>query len=92
LLRKPQDRLAFACQRVAQALGTASGHVLVQYSDNRDWVESTVAPRLRLAAPAAEVVLGPLSLTTGVHTGPGTWAVAVLPESAARADGENSCG
>lgn len=76
LLRTSKDRLAFASQRVAQA---APGYVLVQYTDNRDWVESTVAPRLRQAAPGAEVALGPLSLTTGVHTGPGTWAVAVLP-------------
>ena len=29
----------------------------------------------------AESVAGPLSLTTGAHTGPGTWAVAMLPDA-----------
>jgi hypothetical protein len=83
LLRKPADRLAFACERATRALAASAGrgYVLVEYTDNRGWVESTVQPRLHATAPAAEIALGPLSLTTGVHTGPGTWAVAILPEA-----------
>jgi DegV family protein with EDD domain len=81
LLRKPGDRLTFACAKVAGALGPGSqgGYLLVQHTDNREWVAATALPRLRAVAPAAEIELGPLSLTTGVHTGPGTWAVAMLP-------------
>jgi len=86
LVRKRQDRLAYACAQVrrafaggARAGGARAGYVLAEYTDNRAWVESTVLPRLREAAPEAEIGVGPLSLTTGAHTGPGTWAVAVLP-------------
>jgi fatty acid-binding protein DegV len=83
LLRKPGDRLALACKQVRQAFaqGVGRGHILAQYTDNRDWVESRVVPRLREVAPAADIALGPLSITTGAHTGPGTWAVAMLPEA-----------
>jgi uncharacterized protein len=83
LLRKPGDRLAFACERAKAALAKAGGHgyILVEFTDNRAWVEEMVLPRLHEVAPAAEIELGPLSLTTGAHTGPGTWAVAMLPEA-----------
>jgi len=40
-------------------------------------------PRLRQAAPEAEIAVGPLSVTTGAHTGPGTWAVAMVPDPSA---------
>jgi uncharacterized protein len=82
LLRKAGDRVAFACKQVQRAFGTRArgGYILVEHTDNHDWVESTVLPRLREVAPSAEIALGPLSLTTGTHTGPGTWAVAMLPD------------
>lgn len=85
LLRKPrpEDKLAFACARVRRAFAASSGrgYLLLQFSDNRAWVESVAAPRLREVVPRAELGLGPLSLTTGAHTGPGTWALALLPEA-----------
>jgi len=83
LLRKPEDRLAFACQQVKRAFATGSrrGYILAEYTDNRAWVEGILLSRLREAAPEAESVAGPLSLTTGAHTGPGTWAVAMLPDA-----------
>jgi DegV family protein with EDD domain len=84
MLRKPEDRLAFACERAARAFaaGSRRGYLLAEYTDNRAWVEQTLLPRLCQAAPEAEIAVGPLSLTTGAHTGPGTWAVAMLPEQA----------
>ncbi|MBL7172514.1 MAG: hypothetical protein ISS68_06725 [Desulfobacteraceae bacterium] len=36
--------------------------------------------------PFAEVKLQPLSLTSGAHMGPGTWAVAFLPGDDERID------
>jgi DegV family protein with EDD domain len=83
LLRKPEDRLSFAGQQVKRAFATGSrrGYLLAEYTDNRAWVEGILLPRLRAAAPEAELAAGPLSLTTGAHTGPGTWAVAMLPDS-----------
>ena len=82
LLRKREDKVAFACERAAQVLGAAGamGYLLAEYTDNRAWVVEHVLPRLRAAAPAAEIAVGALSLTTGAHTGPGTWAIAMLPE------------
>lgn len=81
LLRKTEDRVAYACERVRQAFAPSggSGYLLVEFTDNRAWLETHVVPRLRAAAPLAELALGPLSLTTGAHTGPGTWAIAMLP-------------
>jgi hypothetical protein len=86
MLRKPEDRVTFACERVARAfsVGSHRGYVLAEYTDNRTWVEETLLPRLRLAAPEAEIAVGPLSLTTGAHTGPGTWAIAILPDPPAQ--------
>jgi hypothetical protein len=82
LLRSLLDKLAFACERSQQALlpSRGRGYVLLQFTDNRAWVESTLLPRICAAVPDAQVAIGPLSLTTGTHTGPGTWAVAILPE------------
>ncbi len=81
LLRKQEDKVAYACERARQALSASAGkgYLLLQFTDNRAWVEGEVAPRLRHELPSAEIGLGPLSLTTGAHTGPGTWAVATLP-------------
>jgi uncharacterized protein len=83
LLRKPEDRVAYACERAKQvfAASEGKGYLLVEFTDNRAWLETHVVPRLREAAPQAELAMGPLSLTTGAHTGPGTWAIAMLPTS-----------
>ena len=86
LLRKPEERVAFAVAQVQRAFcsGSGRGYLLAEYSDNRAWVEEILLPRLRGAAPEAKMTAGPLSLTTGAHTGPGTWAIAMLPERPAQ--------
>jgi hypothetical protein len=82
LLRKPEARLDFACERVKKGFaGSSPGYVLIEHTDNRRWIEREVLPRLKEVAPKATIEIGPLSLTTGVHTGPGTWAVAFLPDA-----------
>jgi uncharacterized protein len=83
LLRKPEDKIAYACDRARQALASSggAGYLLLQFTDNRAWLEKDVVPRLRATVPNAELALGPLSLTTGAHTGPGTWAIAMLPDA-----------
>jgi len=82
MLRKPSDRVDFACDKTTRAFaaGSRRGYLLAEYTDNRAWVEATLLPRLRQAAPQADIAIGPLSLTTGAHTGPGTWAIALLPD------------
>ena len=55
---------------------------MIEYTDNRQWVADAVQPRIQNAFPNAECLLQPMSLTAGVHMGPGTWAVAYLPGEA----------
>ncbi len=55
--------------------------IMVEYSDNRQWVEDNVKTKIQLIYPLTEIILQPLSLTSGVHMGPGTWAVAFMTEN-----------
>jgi hypothetical protein len=52
---------------------------MVEYSDNQSWVEG-FAGQVQALYPQARVIIHPLSLTSGAHMGPGTWAVAFLPD------------
>ena len=54
--------------------------VLLQYSDNEDWLQQEVLPLVQELLPSSEILLLPLSLTSGVHMGPGTWALAACPQ------------
>ena len=58
----------------------SSPFIMLEYSDNYDWVNETVKKEIQTRYPSAEIILQPLSLTSGVHMGPGTWAIAFLPE------------
>jgi len=51
---------------------------MLEYSDNKNWVNGTVKKTLAERYPQAEIILQPLSLTSGVHMGPGTWGIAFL--------------
>jgi uncharacterized protein len=73
-----KGQLAFALEKLAaRKTGTASLVILLQHTDNEDWVRETVLPQVRKIAPGAEILLTPLSLTSGVHMGPGTWSMAL---------------
>jgi len=77
VVRNAEAQLDFAKKRLG-----ASNHkesallVLLQYTDNREWLEGVVEPQIREEVPKAEILLVPLSLTSGVHMGPGTWSIA----------------
>ena len=73
-------QLKFALDKLERAFDKKSTpFIMLEYSDNRDWVNETVKKEIRARYPSAEIILQPLSLTSGVHMGPGTWAVAYLP-------------
>jgi DegV family protein with EDD domain len=75
------EQLEFALQHLKMDLAEAVAPiVLVAYTDNREWVEAKAAEAIAKQFPEVEIILQPLSLTTGTHTGPGTWAVAVHPD------------
>jgi len=50
---------------------------MLEYSDNRDLVAG-LQEKIGRLYPRADIVLQPLSLTSGAHMGPGTWGVAFL--------------
>jgi hypothetical protein len=71
-----QGQLAMALEKLRQGAPGVAPVIMLQYSDNEKWVTETVLPEVRQLAPKAEILLVPLSLTSGVHMGPGTWAMA----------------
>ncbi len=83
VVKNRREQLAFALDRLADRAGNGSAlFVLLQYSDNREWLQETVAAQMRSRLPEAEIQLVPLSLTSGVHMGPGTWAIAFAEKEA----------
>jgi DegV family protein with EDD domain len=72
-----------AGRRPGQKPGAAQGKgdralIMIEYTDNLDWVAKKVQPEVERFCPEAEIILHPMSLTSGAHMGPGTWGVAFL--------------
>jgi uncharacterized protein len=77
VVRSTAGQLAFAMDKLQEKYNNSAAPVIMlQYSDNRDWVVAHVQPQITSLLPEAEVLLTPLSLTSGVHMGPGTWSMA----------------
>ncbi len=80
VVRNTEDQIKMALTRLEASLTKdAKALIMLEYSDNYDFVNSTVQPLITAAYPQAEIIIHPLSLTSGAHMGPGTWAVAFLP-------------
>lgn len=87
VLRSRSDQLQFALERLEKAFSPDSrAFILLQYTDNRSWVNTEVLQKIQGLYPSAEIKLQPLSLTSGVHMGPGTWAIAFIPDNTTLAD------
>jgi Uncharacterized protein conserved in bacteria len=81
VVRNQEEQLKMAEERLAMSLRNDSpALIMLEYSDNYDWVNETVKKMLEERYPQTEIILQPLSLTSGAHMGPGTWAVAFLPQ------------
>jgi DegV family protein with EDD domain len=79
-VKNQAEQLKFALKKLAESFtGDSTPLIMLEHSDNRDWVNDTVKKEIQARYPSAEIILQPLSLTSGVHMGPGTWAVAFLP-------------
>lgn len=90
-VRNSDGQIRYAVNRLERKFGkTESPRILLEYSDNRTWVAASVVPHIRRACPRADVSLVPLSLTSGVHMGPGTWGMAFLPEDLTQRDRDES--
>lgn len=82
-VKNQEGQLEFALRRLEESLDHASAPlIMLEYSDNFAWVADTPKREIERLYPSAEILLRPLSLTSGVHMGPGTWAMAFLPELA----------
>lgn len=80
-VKNRDGQLKFALKKLEESFETnASPFIMLEYSDNRAWVNDTVKKKIEKLYPSSEILLQPLSLTSGVHMGPGTWALAFLPE------------
>jgi DegV family protein with EDD domain len=81
VVRNQEDQIKMACERLSASLTKETkALIMLEYSDNHDLVQDTVKPLITEFFPQAEIMIQPLSLTSGAHMGPGTWAVAFLPE------------
>ena len=81
-VRSHKGQVRFALEQLEMALPADSAPlVMLEYSDNKSWVEDTVKPEVVHHYPEAELILQPLSLTSGAHMGPGTWAVAFMAKA-----------
>ncbi|MBI5556869.1 MAG: DegV family EDD domain-containing protein [Deltaproteobacteria bacterium] len=77
VVRSRKGQLAFALERLRKEFAlSAAPVIMLQYSDNEQWVAETMQPKVRELLPRAEILLTALSLTSGVHMGPGTWSLA----------------
>ncbi len=74
VLRSREAQLEYVFEKLD---GATDPLLLLQYTDNKQWLSEDVAALFRRNLPGAEILLLPLSLTSGVHMGPGTWSVAV---------------
>ncbi len=81
VVRNQADQMKMAQEKLAASLQKDfRAFIMLEYSDNFDWVDKTVKKLILQLYPQAEIILQPLSLTSGAHMGPGTWAVAFLLE------------
>jgi DegV family protein with EDD domain len=80
VVRNREEQLRFALEALERSLQPeVNARIMLEYSDNKSWVEEVRNDVVR-RYPNAQIVLHPLSLTSGAHMGPGTWALAFLPE------------
>jgi uncharacterized protein len=81
VVRSTRDQVKFAFRQLGQTLPKGrKATLLLEYSDNLDWLEKEIKPELERRFPQVEVNLQLLSLTSAAHMGPGSWGVAFLPE------------
>lgn len=79
VFRDRRDQVKHAFDRMAEGLDADRPSVIMlQHTDNRAWLESELAPRVRERFPQAFVFVQQVSLTSAAHMGPGTWGYAFL--------------
>ncbi|MFH1131202.1 MAG: DegV family protein, partial [Pseudomonadota bacterium] len=78
VVHNQKEQISFALEKITQMNDPQL--IMLEYSDNKPWVQESVLSKFKECFPRAEIILQPISLTSGAHMGPGTWAVATLPK------------
>jgi uncharacterized protein len=80
-VRKASEQAPFAVRYLKQRYpSNARLAILLQFSDNEQRVRESIRPEIERQFPEARIEVTRLSLTSGAHMGPGTWAVAFCPQ------------
>jgi DegV family protein with EDD domain len=84
--RSAKEQVKFALRRLEQGLMRDEGAtLLLEYTDNRDWLEKEVKAEIEGRFPRVRVIMQVMSMTSAVHMGPGTWGIAFLPDNPGQA-------
>lgn len=79
--RSERHQLQFARNGLEEFCGNdSSPAIMLEYTDNRDWVETVACEYILDLFPDAKIKFQPMSLTSAAHMGPGTWGMSFLPE------------
>jgi hypothetical protein len=79
--KSAKDQVKFAFRHLEKnILKDRKTSLLLEYTDNREWLEGEIKPEIKRRFPSVKVILQSLSLTTAAHVGPGTWGIAFLAE------------
>jgi hypothetical protein len=82
IVRSTQEQVKFAFRCLEQELSKDRKFtLLLEYSDNRYWLEKEIKPEIERRFPSVKVFLQLLSLTSAAHMGPGSWGMAFLPDT-----------
>jgi DegV family protein with EDD domain len=77
--KSQEGQVAFLLNHLEELLPRDDdAQILLQYTDNRNQVVDHIQPKIQGLRPNASISVQPMSLTSGVHMGPGTWAAAFL--------------
>lgn len=83
-VRKASEQVPFAVHYLKQHYSSSARlAILLQFSDNEQRVRERIRPAIERQFPEARITITRLSLTSGAHMGPGTWAVAFCPQMTA---------
>jgi len=79
--KSTKDQVKFAFRRLEKnILKDQNTTLLLEYTDNREWLEKEIKPEIERKFPLVNVILQSLSLTTAAHVGPGSWGITFLKE------------
>jgi DegV family protein with EDD domain len=80
-VRSLRDQVKFAFRRLEQnILKDRKATLLLEYSDNQEWLEGEIKPEIERRFPLVQVIIQPFSLTSAAHMGPGSWGIAFLTD------------